>query len=273
MRRGVCKLCLEEKDLIESHFVAKSIIRALREESEGNPDPVVTDRNIALQTSRQMKDELLCHECDNRFGQKGENWVQANMYTTEGFPIRDALGGAPPAYEIPEHAIYSVSDIPAIDMEQVGYFALSFFWRAAVHSWTTTGSASQLLELGPYEEDMRRYLLAEAAFPKDMVLLVAVWFRNTPPRFVITPVEYRNAPGEKRDFRKYTAYVPGISLDLLVGKRIPRSLRERCSYESRLIHMNIDTDESVIGAVRTMNQMSRPSEKLKRFLEEKVLRR
>jgi len=268
MRPGICSLCLQSKDLVESHFVARSILKTLREESGGNPNPVVTDAKIALQTSRQMKDELLCQECDNRFGQNGEEWVQANMYTTAGFQIREALGRIAPVSQNPEHATYSVASVPAIDMERIGYFALSLFWRAAVHSWRTAGSVSDPLEFGPYEEAMRRYLLGDDSFPQDIVLFVVVWHGDTPPRFVITPSEQGYAPGEKRDFRAYVAYVPGIAFDLLIGKRIPEGLRQDCSYRNRLIHMNVHTDKGVINLVRLMNQMSRPSEKLKQFLQE-----
>jgi hypothetical protein len=268
MKRGICKLCLEEKDLIESHFVARSIIKTLREESGGNPEPVITDAKIALQTSRQMKDELLCQSCDNCFGKNGEDWVLANMYTVEGFAIRDSLKELAPMSENDEHATYSVANLPAVDIEKMGYFSLSLFWRAAVHSWRTTGSVSDRLEFGPYEEGMRKYLLGLDSFPENMVLFVVVWRVDTPPRFVITLIEDGDAPGVNRDFRSYTAYVPGITLRLLVGKRIPAGLRDDCSYHKRVIHMNVHTDERVINIVRLMNRMSRPSEKLKRFLEE-----
>ena len=87
----------------------------------GTPILLSLMAKIALQTSRQMKDELLCQECDNRFGQNGEEWVQANMYTTAGFQIREALGRIAPVSQNPEHATYSVASVPAIDMERIGY--------------------------------------------------------------------------------------------------------------------------------------------------------
>jgi hypothetical protein len=267
MKPGICRLCQQRKNLVESHFVAKSILKTLREESGGNPDPVVTDKRIAVQTSRQMKDELLCRECDNRFGQNGEEWVQNNMFTTAGFRIREALTRIAPARQNAEHATYCVANVAAIDMERLGYFALSLFWRAAVHSWRTAGSVSDRLEFGPYEEAMRGYLAGMERFPQDTVLFVVVWRGETPPRFVITPSEQGYAPREKRDFRAYIAYVPGIAFDLLIGKRIPEGLRQDCSYHNRLIHMNVHTDKNVVDMVRLMNSLSRRSEKLKQFLD------
>src|SRR5207248_2015249 len=109
----------------------------------------------------------------------------------------------PPVHQNAKHSTYSVANIPAIDIEKLGYFALSLFWRAAVHSWSMTGSRSDRLEFGSYEEEMRKYLVGVDSFPENVVLFIVVWHGDTPPRFVITPIEQDSAPGQKRDFRAY----------------------------------------------------------------------
>jgi hypothetical protein len=58
MPLGVCKLCREEKELINSHWIAASILKALRAEDLKNPNPVTMGFVITEQTSKQMQEIL-----------------------------------------------------------------------------------------------------------------------------------------------------------------------------------------------------------------------
>jgi hypothetical protein len=99
MARGICKLSLQEKEIIESHLVAACIYKQLRDDTGGNPEPVTTDRGVALQTSRQITAPLLCAACDNDFGKKGETWLCENMYSAGGFRLHEAVLKLAPVYE------------------------------------------------------------------------------------------------------------------------------------------------------------------------------
>ncbi len=51
------------------------------------------------------------------------------------FPLLDTLRASTPTRPNTEFVGYDLAAAPSIDREQLGYFALSVFWRASVHIW------------------------------------------------------------------------------------------------------------------------------------------
>jgi len=133
MSRGTCKLCQKEKDLRDSHLIPAGIIRQLREPSLGNPHPIVVTDKIVVQSAKPIKDYVLCHDCENLFSKKGEAWVIGHMAREGKFLIYDALKKSKPIAADNDIAVYAGSQIPEIDVDKLVYFALSVFWRSAVH--------------------------------------------------------------------------------------------------------------------------------------------
>lgn len=104
------------------------------------------------------------------------------------------------------------------------------FWRGAVHKWTIQGEKHDKLEMGPFQEQLRLYLMG-GAWPKNVVLHVYVAngyeeFRNN-----ITVFPYLRY---LKDFRQFAFVVPGITFFLFTGKAIPASLRDFCIAQSPL---------------------------------------
>ena len=173
-----CRLCLNVRSLCKSHFLPKAIYRTLRSSTSPNPNPVLFGAGFGYQTSDQAQAYLLCEECESRFRKGGEDWVLANCLRPGGkFPLRDILCNATPVWEDPEIRLYSCKNVPSIAPNSITYFALSVFWRAAVHHWTIGGRPVSI-ELGPYREPLRTFLLGAAAFPRSTSLSVLVWARN-----------------------------------------------------------------------------------------------
>jgi hypothetical protein len=258
---GVCRLCRQEKELVSSHWIAAAILKTLRAEDLKNPNPVVADFVVSEQTSRQMQETLLCRQCDNMFGEKGENWVTAHMYTLDSFRLKEILHALTPTATTSESVTYAVGNVLAVDIEKLAYFALSVVWRAAVQRWRTKGGLSTLLELGPYEEEIRAYLLGNKPFPENITLFVGVWYGEKPRHCVITP------HGDREEtFMDYYLYVPGITFYLLVGKRVPEDMQAQCSYRNKLIHSALPSDENCENLLRDAHQKSRPAMKLAKFL-------
>jgi len=56
----------------------------------------------------------------------------------------------------------------------MAYFALSLLWRGAAHKWKTLKDQTTSVELGEYEEPIRRYLLGETGIPDGVYVVVAV---------------------------------------------------------------------------------------------------
>jgi len=144
--------------------------------TKGNQDPNILTAKQRKSSSHQVKDYVLCHDCEQRFTKNGEDYVMRLVTKRDGrFPLLDALNEIPTPLKTPKSTGYTVAQTPAIDREKIAYFALSIFWRASVHTWTQENGEKISIELGKkYNDEIRRYLLGETAIPRHANLLVAV---------------------------------------------------------------------------------------------------
>ena len=174
--------------------------------------------DLAFTTSKQISDYLLCRECEERFHDKGEDWVLANCYRADkSFRIQEALQATSPKYENNGVKVYSGSNVPGISSDRLVYFAASIFWRAAVHTWRHENKFHHM-ELGPYEECFRRFLLEEGQFPEHALLAIRVSGLDTLHEIMLLPVSITESGYHKHIFR-----IPGLTFILYVGKQIPRA--------------------------------------------------
>ena len=81
---GRCKLCLQDLNLRDSHYLPAGIYKILRDVKEKNPNPWTLTAKIAVQTSRQMTARLLCCKCEQRLSKDGENWVLRHCPRNDG---------------------------------------------------------------------------------------------------------------------------------------------------------------------------------------------
>ena len=133
---GQCKLCLQPRDLINSHFLPAGIYRRLRDKNETNPNPWMLSREKAVQTSKQKTAYLLCSECEQRFSTLGEDWVLKHCLQEDGdFPLASILESKTQDVSSPRNPtkLYYACSIPEIDKSALAYFAASIFWRGSVH--------------------------------------------------------------------------------------------------------------------------------------------
>jgi hypothetical protein len=135
---------------------------------------------------------------------------------------------------MPEHAsgtVFAGADIPTLDMARIAYFGASVFWRAAQPVWPLARGPEALINLGPYQEPLRRFLLGEVAFPEEMALWVAVCRAPAPPPVISFPAG-GPATDSHRRFHRHTFDIPGLSYMLSVGRSLPSRLRETCVLHS-----------------------------------------
>jgi hypothetical protein len=60
-------------------------------------------------------------------------------------------------------------------MDKFAYFAISVVWRITACQWKMQdGNLTQEINLGSFQENMRRYLMAEISLPADMAVIVIV---------------------------------------------------------------------------------------------------
>jgi hypothetical protein len=262
----ICRLCLEDRLLRISHFLPAAIYNQLRAPHERNSNPVLMTGEAAIATSRQITDHLLCGDCEQRFSRLGEAWVLGSMHRPNGFRLQDVVAALQPIGSNAEFAYYSTAGIAGIDMDALVYFAMSVFWRASAHRWKDfSGERMGGIDLGPYEEHIRRFLLG-GCFPDHTVVLVSIW----PTREVI-PAAHTPRRGRALGYHAFNFLIPGIEFKLLTGRQIPDLMRKACSQMSpeRFLFSSTRVIDDMMGAFTRLAESGQPS----RGLLEMVRRR
>lgn len=117
--------------------------------------------------------------------------------------------------------IFDVTRLPDIDPESLSYFAASVFWRAAAHEWSAIlGHHPERLRLGPYEEQLRRYLSGVDVFPAHATIVVTVSTVSN-DELIIFPYQRKRVSGETQ----YGFMIPGIFFHLFLGRGIRHEVR------------------------------------------------
>jgi hypothetical protein len=146
---------------------------------------------------------------------------------------------------------YSTVAIPEINADALAYFAVSVFWRASIHHWKDKeGHIGAPTSIGTkYAEQFRQYLLDEAEFPSNAVLMVAVveqddvWYLSAVP-----------FGGKIAGFWRHDLPFLGLLFILWLGAKIPPSYREMCIVRSteRIICRGTAVGETIIEAAKRM---------------------
>jgi len=176
-----CYLCKTIAPLCDSHLVPKAMYRLCMAKGEKNPNPFIVTPEIHVQKSVQWRDYLLCEPCENRFRVGGEDWILnhcCRSTTGKRFLLRDKIKAGTPYLSTSEGSIYSCKALGGIDVDKLLYFGASIFWRAAQKPWHVIRMTMQPLELGPFDERLRLFLLGKEDFPQKTAL--NVWVSDLP---------------------------------------------------------------------------------------------
>jgi hypothetical protein len=191
--------------------VPRAFYKLFRDRGPNGMDPVTSSQTASMLSQRQAHDYVLCAHCEERFNQGGETWLLANCWRDPAkFPLRDKLIAAGKSLlPLPDFDVLDAAGVPGVDRDKLTYFGVSVFWRAAVHSWHMPSGDPIPIKLGPYEDPIRRYLLGETGFPKDLVLLVSVSHSmdEMKNKFVTFPWFFRREGGH----HQFKLIVPGIT--------------------------------------------------------------
>jgi len=225
---GTCALCRDNAvELRRSHLMPAAITRWFRMRAASNPNPVWVTPDVTIQMSYEVADHLLCQMCEQRFHQRGEDWVLKNAFRGgTAFPIRERLLRASPVASLPLFDLFEASSIPEIDIDKVCYFAVSVFWRAGAHSWHMVNRRVRI-DFGRYEEQLRRYLLDEQPFPEDAALWISVSKTASPFMSASFPKRHRI-----QNYFQHRFSIPGLAFWLHIGKTLPQAARFLCAVTS-----------------------------------------
>lgn len=210
-------MCLRQRHLMSSHLIPAAIYDYCR---EGEHHPIRVGDGFVVSTDRQTQDYLLCTDCEDVLNKRGEKWISDKLATWERrFPLYDALTKRPPLFDEDGMAVYLGEQNPEIEVDKLVHFATGLFWKASVHPWKA-GTSNPRIDLGPYSEEIRKWLRKESKFPEFIHLIVVV---EKPQKAQITindPFE-----GVRQGWRKFLVHVPGVLCMMAVGKMVDESIR------------------------------------------------
>ena len=223
---GLCQLCRQVRPLCDSHLLPRGLYATFRAASD--PRHVVLTANRVRRTTRQIHAYLLCDGCEERFNSLGERWVLRNCLNASGkFALRDALRAATPTFKLEEHIAYP-GHTPGVDVDQLVYFAASVLWRGAVYDWSGLYGFGGRPYLGPYEEQLREFLLGLDAFPQNGIMIVYVADEDSPYAGATSPTGGKT----KHNYYQYSFQIPGIWFSLLLGQLVPNDAQLMCAVRS-----------------------------------------
>jgi hypothetical protein len=254
-----CKLCLNERHLQKSHLVPRAYYKLLRTPGADDPNPITADAETTRTSQEQLAKHLLCASCEDLLNKNGERWVLLNNYRLDGpSPLYRALNAAEADMNFLSGTVYRSLAIPEIDMDKLVYFGTSIFWRAAIADWTMNRKLVPLMSLGVYQEQFRRYLHAEAGFPQNAAIWVAVVRSESPAPLISFPTGERVGK-----YHRHTFDVFGLSYMLYVGGSLPQEVTQFCAARAanRYIFFT-DIGEIVDRKAARLFDKSMPTKKL-----------
>lgn len=252
----VCALCREPSDLRRSHLLPKALYKLLRTEGDKNPNPVALSETKFHQTSYQVRQPLLCNDCEEIFSREGERATIGSCFRSDdSFPLREELLTLEPLARAAGGALYCGRYLKTASSAQLVYFAASVFWRASVSSWTAPGGPDLRIRLGTkYQEAFRRYLLGRAEFPKQAAMWISVSNGEFDGVVLSAPVGVRHVL-----CHVHQMIIPGLWFRLLVGNRIRPENYQSCAYHSplKVLHLGSIIDEVALEQTRALAERHR----------------
>ena len=224
MPRGLCKLCLEEKDLQVSHLVPASAYRIIRRH-QGSAPVMLTAKRVRV-SSRQVTANELCWDCEQLFRQNGEDWMARQVFQGDEFPLLQRLKLAMPDWQQPDHAAYS-GNACGIDTTKLVYFGTSVLWRSSLRRWTIGSTETTTVELGPHRESLRKFLLGQTPFPADGVVIVTVCTDFESQGCFFSPCAIRDGI-----VQGYAFLMLGVYFRFFLGPNVPSDFRPYCCVQS-----------------------------------------
>jgi hypothetical protein len=262
-----CALCLQNKPLLQSHFIPAAIYKNLIDAAGTIRNMIASNLSVASEESKQIKQPLLCQDCEIRFQQGGEKWVLGRRLMPNGtFVLRDLLLQATPVATKDGVFFFTLATVPTVDHEQLLYFAASVYWRAAVADWDTPLGHYSKLALDPsITESLRKYLFGADTFPSSVALTAMISAASAPRDITSLP----GFASEVALYQQVDWIMPGMGFSLLMGKTIPEKVHQiSLSRSPYAIVISPRLDERIDAAGTKHAQHSVATEKLQRKLDQ-----
>ena len=218
----------------------------------GAAHPVLLTRTSIIETAEQVRAHFLCDSCEHRFNRRGEDWV-----------IRTA-GDRPSRFPFTRFCrprldlalTRRTSGLPGSSRAERQGGADCVFRRQRVlarrgRRWGSPPDDHHI-DLGPYLEPLRRYLLDEQPFPDRMGLTVMLTAAPGDLTNLVMSLPYQ---ASKHPFHMFRFDVPGIGFYLITGGGIPEENIRNCAVRTGTIVIATAADElrrdAIVSNMRT----------------------
>jgi len=252
---GDCRLCGSiGVPLMDSHVMPKWTYRRMR---DGTTDPIRIEGDVAIRTSTQVKEYMLCGSCEQLLG-RDEDYVSKLALQDDDKTLGLALAVPedsirPEGRHIVGGAWIRTAPISHLDCAALARFSASVFWRAHV----STDERLKTLHLWKHQaEALRCFVLGKRVLPRQMCLAIMVpvegAFTFTSPisDSLLMPVTRKQGEDSAHEFM-----VPGLVFTLTTGASskpgIPCLVCSASPYASFLSWQALGSLRSAAQAIRT----------------------
>lgn len=174
-----CKLCLENKQLCNSHIIPEFIYKPIYDEQQKfyafqlEGLPYAKNQGYRTKHRKGIRENLLCKNCENLLS-KYENYVKQNIFENQNL-----------SFPLDNQAKYTKVD--NIDYQKLKFFQLSILWRASISS----DELFKNVNLGIYEDKLREVLLNEEDVSPERYpcMMFALIFQGTHNKEIILDVD------------------------------------------------------------------------------------
>ncbi len=224
---------------------------------------IVVSPEIIIESDRMLHDYVFCKDCEDVFNKGGETWVLPVLARLDtSFPLYDVLVKQPPSQVHEETKIYLAAKNPEIQSDKLIHFAMGIFFKGAVHTWS--GSRKEpWINLGPYTEPLRTFLLGKTPFPEWMFLTAGVlpW----PHQSIQFCYPYRDSTEGKFNYRFNAC---GIQFVLEVGRTVTAESRTCCFAASPLHPMLlVDFSKNIKSPFQEALKTTRIAKNVEKWME------
>jgi hypothetical protein len=136
----ICKLCLQEKTLCDSHIIPEFFYKLVYDKKPRKFVEFSTDSNIGqIAHQKGLREKLLCKDCEGKFSEY-EKYVKELLFDAAWIEKRDNFPGI---------------IVQNVDYRKVKLFQMSLLWRVGVSSLLAFNN----IKLAHHEEKIRKMLL------------------------------------------------------------------------------------------------------------------
>jgi hypothetical protein len=219
---GQCRLCLQRAELNWSHLLPRALYRMVGSGTDRlHPDTVQLTLNSRRKSSEQIRRHLLCSGCEQTLNRGGEAWMLHNCYRGRGqFRFRADLRTRAllPGFDLEAYSAFEE------EVSKLSFFALSVVWRASLCDWFCRGEKYEQLNLGPYQNEIRKYLRGDSGVPHRVGVMVVLSNLERPLLAMSLPFSYRI-----ESYRCHRFHIPGVTFVLTAGGAVSANVKDRLS--------------------------------------------